>query len=58
MTKSMVKITRTSKELIRRIQMIFQDPAASLNERANSWLSSLEGLTTTIYLKTKKKEKK
>ena len=43
--------------MIRRIQMIFQDPAASLNERATVDLSSLKVFTTIIYSKTKKIEK-
>ena len=45
-------------ELIRRIQMIFQDPAASLNERATVDYIISEGLTIIICSRMKKNVKR
>ena len=41
-------------DLIRRIQMIFQDPAASLNERATVDYILSEGLATSISIRMRK----
>ena len=45
-------------EVIRRIQMIFQDPAASLNELQRLTISFLKVFIISIYLRMRKKDKK
>ena len=49
---------KESSELIRRIQMIFQDPAASLNERATVDYIISEGLYNYHLFKDEEEEKK